>query len=108
MGSLRVLAIAGAAAVMTIPPARAADHPPIIQRPPPAAVEADFASGWYLRGDIGVGVQNFESFDFTQTNAAFVWPASWRIENKEHQDPDVHRARHRLPAQQLAAFRRYW
>jgi opacity protein-like surface antigen len=46
----------------------------------------DFASGWYLRGDVGVGRQQFESFDFTQTNTAFVWPASWRIDQKDIKD----------------------
>jgi opacity protein-like surface antigen len=87
MGSLRVLAIAGAAAVMTIPAARAADLPPIIQRAMPVVAD-DFASGWYLRGDIGVGMQHFSSFDFTQTNAASgaVWPASWRIDQKDIKD----------------------
>jgi len=46
----------------------------------------DFASGWYLRGDVGVSRQQFESFDFTQTNQAFVWPASWRIDQKDIKD----------------------
>jgi opacity protein-like surface antigen len=86
MGSLKVLAFAGAAAMMSIPAAQAADLPPIIQRAMPAAYD-DFASGWYLRGDVGIGVQGFNSFDHFQTNAAFVWPASWQILNKEHKDP---------------------
>ena len=43
---------------------------------------------WYLRGDVGVGVQSFKSFDFTQTNAATggAWPASWRIDQKDIKD----------------------
>ncbi len=50
--------------------------PPMVAYPPaPAPVE----TGWYLRGDVGVGVQSFGSFDHSQTNAAFVWPASWSI-----------------------------
>jgi opacity protein-like surface antigen len=87
MGSLRVLAIAGAAAVMTIPAARAADLPPIIQRAMPVVAD-DFTSGWYLRGDIGVGMQRFGQYDFTQTNVASgaVWPASWRIDQKDIKD----------------------
>ncbi len=36
-------------------------------------------SGWYLRGDIGVGVQTYSQFNFTQTNSAFVWPSTWQI-----------------------------
>jgi len=69
---------------MTLPAARAADLPPFVQRAMPVA--EDFASGWYLRGDIGVGSQEFQSFDHHQTNAAFVWPASWRIDQKEIKD----------------------
>jgi opacity protein-like surface antigen len=51
----------------------------------PVQVE-EMTGGWYLRGDIGVGAQGFKSFDFTQTNSAFVWPASWRIDQKEFGD----------------------
>ena len=50
--------------------------------PPPAPVE----TGWYLRGDVGVGMQSFGSFDHSQTNAAFVWPASWSIVQQNIQD----------------------
>jgi opacity protein-like surface antigen len=87
MGSLRALAIAGAAAVMTLPAARAADLPPIIQRAMPVVAD-DFASGWYLRGDVGVGMQRFSDFDFTQTNPSpgVVWPASWRIDQRDIKD----------------------
>ena len=46
----------------------------------------EFTGGWYLRGDIGVGVQRFKEFDFVQTNSAFVWPASWRIDQREMGD----------------------
>jgi opacity protein-like surface antigen len=46
----------------------------------------DMAGGWYLRGDIGVGVQNYKEFDHTQTNQAFVWPASWRIDQRDISD----------------------
>jgi opacity protein-like surface antigen len=45
--------------------------------------------GWYLRGDIGVGVQSFSEFDFTQTNAAFVWPSSWTIVQQDIQDTTI-------------------
>jgi opacity protein-like surface antigen len=86
MFSMRVLAIAGMAAVLSIPAARAADLPPIIQQAMPVPVD-DFASGWYLRGDVGIGIQDYSSFAHTQTNAAFVWPASWNIQQKEIKDP---------------------
>ena len=46
----------------------------------------EFTGGWYLRGDIGVGAQSFKEFDFVQTNSAFVWPASWRIDQREMGD----------------------
>ena len=39
--------------------------------------------GWYLRGDVGVGAQNFKEFQHTQTESTFVWPASWRIDQKD-------------------------
>jgi opacity protein-like surface antigen len=42
--------------------------------------------GWYLRGDIGGGAQKFTDFGHTQTNPNFVWPASWRIEQKDAGD----------------------
>jgi opacity protein-like surface antigen len=45
--------------------------------------------GWYLRGDIGIGVQTFSEFDFTQTNSAFVWPSNWQIVQKDIQDTAI-------------------
>jgi len=44
--------------------------------------------GWYLRGDVGVGVQSFKSFDFTQTNIATggAWPATWRVDQHDIKD----------------------
>jgi opacity protein-like surface antigen len=52
--------------MMTLPAARAADLPPFIQRAMPAPIE-DFASGWYLRGDVGVGRTSAKSFDWNNT-----------------------------------------
>jgi opacity protein-like surface antigen len=80
-----MLALAGAA-VMASTAALAADFPPPMQPPPvyapPAPVET---GGWYLRGDVGVGRQSFDHFDFTQTanQSTFIWPASWRIDQKD-------------------------
>jgi opacity protein-like surface antigen len=85
MGSVKKLALAGTAALLSTT-AFAAD----LSLPPPAAPLVRPApivetGGWYLRGDVGIGMQNFKSFDFTQTNAASgaVWPASWRIDQKD-------------------------
>jgi len=56
MGKLTVMALAaGAAAVLTLPAAHAADMPPVMYKPAP--VVEDFAGGWYLRGDIGMSNQ---------------------------------------------------
>jgi opacity protein-like surface antigen len=71
MGSLRVLALVGAAAALTTPAAQAADLPPIIQRPAPPVYE-DFASGWYLRGDIGMSNQRVGSL----FNALYLTPGT--------------------------------
>jgi opacity protein-like surface antigen len=84
MSSVRILALAGAAAAMSTA-ALAADFPPAL---PPAlpVIQSASESGWYLRGDVGVGVQRFEAFDHFQSNAAFVWPASWTIVQKQTDD----------------------
>jgi opacity protein-like surface antigen len=60
MGSLKTLALAGAAVIVTVPAAYAADLPPIIQRAPPAPVEE--YGGWYLRGDIGFSAETAGNF----------------------------------------------
>jgi opacity protein-like surface antigen len=65
--------------------ALAADFPPALQQPAYQSAPAS-ESGWYLRGDVGVGVQRFQAFDHFQTNAAFVWPASWQIVQKQTDD----------------------
>jgi opacity protein-like surface antigen len=87
MGSLRSIVLAGAAAFVMIPGAFAADLAPLA--PPLPRMQApveDFASGWYLRGDVGVGSQQIDKFDFNQTNPGFIWPASWRIDQKALND----------------------
>jgi len=59
MGKLTVSALAGVAAILTIPAAFAADMPPVFYKPAP--VVEDFAGGWYLRGDIGMSNQRVGS-----------------------------------------------
>jgi len=88
MRSFKVALFAGAAIAAAFTSANAADLGPIMQAPrmiQPVQVEEQMG-GWYLRGDIGVGAQKFKEFDFTQTNQAFVWPASWRIDQREMGD----------------------
>jgi opacity protein-like surface antigen len=83
-------AAAAAAAVSTT--AYAADMPlpppPQIQYQPVQVIEAPIGR-WYLRGDIGVGVQSFSEFDHSQTNPAFGWPPSWTIVQQDIQDTSI-------------------
>jgi opacity protein-like surface antigen len=83
MVSVRSLALIGAVALIGTS-AYAADLPAPYE-PPVVPV----ASGWYLRGDVGVGVLNFTDFDHSQTNPAFVWPPSWQIVRKDIQDTTI-------------------
>jgi opacity protein-like surface antigen len=87
MRSFKVILIAGAAFAAAFTSAQAADLGPIMQPRPiqPVQVE-EMTGGWYLRGDIGVGSQQFTDFQHHQTNSAFVWPASWRIDQKDFGD----------------------
>ena len=87
MRSLKAALFAGATFAAALAPAQAVDLGPIMQPRPIAPVQVEeMTRGWYLRGDIGVGAQSFNEFGFTQTNPAFVWPASWRIDRKEFGD----------------------
>jgi opacity protein-like surface antigen len=83
----KIFGLAGAAFLLSNA-ALAADlppplPPPMYQPPPPVAC---CTTGWYLRGDVGVGMQRFNDFEHHQTNAAFVWPASWTIAQKDAGD----------------------
>jgi opacity protein-like surface antigen len=92
MVSVKFLIRIGAAAVISTS-AYAADlpqpPPPMVYQPAPQVVEAPAIGGWYLRGDVGVGVLNFRQFDHSQTNSTFVWPASWQIVQKDIQDTAI-------------------
>jgi opacity protein-like surface antigen len=74
----KMLALAGATALASTA-AVAADFPPPMPAPQYTQAPVD-SGGWYLRGDVGIGKQSFTTFDHFQTNNAFVWPASWRID----------------------------
>lgn len=89
MLSVKFLITAGITAVIGTA-AHAADMPmPQPQyQPLPLVVEQPIGA-WYLRGDVGVGIQNFSSFNFTQTNAAFVWPSTWTIVQQDIQDTAI-------------------
>jgi hypothetical protein len=96
MRSLSVALLAGATIASAFSSAQAADPAdlppimgpqpigtapmPVIQQVAPVPAIQDFGGAWYLRGDIGV--QRFTEFEHVQTNSAFVWPASWRIEQR--------------------------
>ena len=76
MVSLKAVALTAVAAAALTGAASAADllpPPPAMEPPPPAYSEG--ASGWYLRGDVGVGVNNSPSF-VTSPDALGVGTAS--------------------------------
>ncbi len=77
-----IISTAACAADMALPP------PQLPYQPLPTVVETP-AGGWYLRGDVGIGVQTFSAFDHSQTNAAFVWPRSWTIVQQDIQDATI-------------------
>ena len=75
----------------------AADLPPPLPPPvyrPPVAVET---GGWYLRGDVGIGMQQFLSFDIHQTNVVRA-PSGRQLAHRQegYQERDLRRRRHRL------------
>src|SRR5260370_35674302 len=80
MSSVRILALAGAAATMSTA-AFAADFPPVLP-PVQPVLQVPAQSGWDLRGDVGVSVQRFRAFDHFQTNPNFVWPATCQLLQK--------------------------
>ena len=86
-----VLANAAFAADMSMPPLAPPPvyQPPMTYAPQPQIVMPQVASGWYLRGDVGVGVQSFDKFDHSQANSAFAWPPSWSIVQKDIQDTTI-------------------
>ena len=92
MVSVKFFASAAALGLLSTA-ALAADLPPpqMYQPPPQIAYQPApvVSSGWYLRGDVGVGIQSFGDFPHSQTNSAFVWPASWTIVQKDIQDTAI-------------------
>lgn len=72
MGSLKILALASAMAVGGAAGAVAADYIPSAPPPPPPPPElrGSLGSGWYLRGDIGVGELNVSNYEQREVGAA--------------------------------------
>jgi len=84
MVSVKSLISAAAASFLLSTAAFAADLPmPPVYAPPPQVVEA---SGWYLRGDVGVGVQTFSQFNLAPASAV---PATWIINQQDIQDTTI-------------------
>ncbi len=70
MGSLRILALAGALASVTASAATAGDLPPPVTSIPDAPIEAVSSgddTGIYLRGDVGVGITGVDSLGVSPT-----------------------------------------
>jgi opacity protein-like surface antigen len=84
MVSVKSLLCAGAALMVTTA-AYAADLgvPPPAMPYQPAPTEQ---SGWYLRGDVGIGVQDFSSFDLGPPANV---PASWVVNQQDIQDTSL-------------------
>ena len=66
---LATSAFAADMAVLPPPPPPPYQPPPMVYAPQPVVVPQPLG-GWYLRGDVGVGVQTFSSFDHSQVNSA--------------------------------------
>jgi opacity protein-like surface antigen len=85
MVRVNFIALAGAAALVSTA-TLAADLPPPLLPPPPVPVVV--TGGWYLRGDVGLGIQRFSDFQHHQLNQNFVWPRSWQIVQHDMGDTD--------------------
>jgi opacity protein-like surface antigen len=88
MVSVKLLLRVAAATTMLSTAAYAADLAPAYQ-PQPVMMAPSVASGWYLRGDVGIGLLDYSEFDHSQTNAGFGWPPSWMIVQKDMQDTNI-------------------
>jgi opacity protein-like surface antigen len=86
MGSLKTIALAGVVAVAASASSIAADLPPP-HMPHYPAEKAEFGGGWYLRGDVGVGIVDFDKFEGINTTPGFVDPPNgYVLEQKSATD----------------------
>jgi len=76
-----IFSTAASAADMAQPPYQ--PQPQIMYQPAPVVVES---SGWYLRGDVGVGVQQFSTLDL---EPASTLPPTWTINQTDIQDATI-------------------
>ncbi len=86
MGSFNRIALAGLFGLAATT-ALAADFPypapPPVMPPPPAPVEV--GGGWYLRGDVGVGILDFDKFEGVNTTVPVGFvppPGGYRLDSK--------------------------
>jgi opacity protein-like surface antigen len=78
--------VGASAALLLSGAAYAADlgaPPPAMQYQPPVPVAQN---GWYLRGDVGVGIQSFSSFDLAPASQV---PATWTVDQTDIQDSSL-------------------
>ena len=108
MGSLKSIVLAGAAAFVMIPGAFAADLAPLAPpMMPRAGAGEDFASGWYLRGDVGVGTPAVRELRFHPDQPGLRVAGELAHRSEGHQGHGLHRRRRRLPVERLDARRRH-
>ena len=62
--------------------------PPPVYQPPPPPSSSQQSSGWYLRGDVGVGVQNFKTFDHPRRSRVRL-AGELAIDQKDIQDTAI-------------------
>jgi opacity protein-like surface antigen len=67
MGSFKSIALAGVFAIAASASASAADMLPPSHAPHYPPPPADVGGGWYLRGDVGVGILDFDKFEGVNT-----------------------------------------
>ena len=108
MHSLKVALFAGAAFAAAFTSANAADLGPIMQAPQtiaPVQVEQMPAAG-ICAATSASARRRFTDFDHTRPTPAFVWPASWRIDQRDIGDAAFVGGGVGYPVEFVAALRR--
>src|ERR1700730_17641596 len=92
MVSVKFFASAAAIGLLSTAALSADLPPPQMYQPPPQMPvphSPAVSRRSHLFADLGVRVQSFGAFPHSQTNSAFVWPASWTIVQKDIQDSAI-------------------